>query len=248
MVDPTIDPKDPNYKHIEVETVPYVEGQPAIRTIKSLRLDLESARNGEQWKLLPPGFRDQPNGNTYPLPTGKEEVQIIASIYIPPHSRSCGATYVRRAIAEWKGRAQKRQSAIYDIALREQKIKRMQDNFALKASEQRARVRKEVERVKQEADLAIASLTDLFALGRRGIDAQMQAHLEGKEWQGETITARAFRECFRMVTQAVGNLRLPTGQRKQAEAVIMDEVAAALKDTQETVALAPGQTPGETEH
>ena len=50
---------------------------------------------------------------------------------------------------------------------------------------------------------AIANLNDLFALGRRGIDGQMQAHLAGETWMGEEINARAFRELFRMVITGV---------------------------------------------
>ena len=95
---------------------------------------------------------------------------------------------------------------------------------------------------------SIASLTDLFSLARKGIDGQMRAHLDGKEWMGEKINARAFRECFRMVTQTVKGLGLPSEERTRAKSAIMDEVAEALKDTQETVALAPGGDDEEVEH
>jgi hypothetical protein len=99
--------------------------------------------------------------------------------------------------------------------------------------------RAELDKVKQAAAESIASLTDLFSLGRKGISAQMQAHLQGSEWQGEKIDARAFRECFRMVSQAVKGLGLPNDQRTVATQAILDEVAAALDGTRDAASNDP---------
>jgi len=108
--------------------------------------------------------------------------------------------------------------------------------------------RAEVDKVKQAAAESIASLTDLFSLGRKGLAGQMKAHLEKQEWQGEVITARAFRECFRMVSQAVKGLGLPSDQRPEANHAIMDEVAAALDGTRDTVSDDPTTDDPEVEH
>ena len=89
-----------------------------------------------------------------------------------------------------------------------------------------------------------------------------KAHLDGGVWphhedckpgecskkcKGEAVNGSAFRQCFRMVTQAVKGLGMPSDQKKPAEQAIVEEVAAALKATRETVALAPGSDE-ETEH
>ena len=222
--------------------------KPAHRTIKSLRLDLEAAEKGRTWLLLPEGFRAQECGMTYPLPSRRIELQKLVAIYIPKNKKDCGCLYLRRALQEWKNRQMKRSSAILDVTRREEQIAKMQHNFALQAKELRAKCRAAVDDVRREAQQAIANLNDLFSLARKGLDGQMRAHLEGQEWQGETINARAFRECFRMVTQTVKGLGLPSEERTRAKSAIMDEVAEALKDTQETVALAPGGDDDETEH
>ena len=78
---------------------------------------------------------------------------------------------------------------------------------------------------------------DLFSLGREGLELQMRAYLDNKEVNGEIIKARAFRECFRIVTAAVKGLGLPSDQKRPATDAIYEEVAAALEATQETVAL-----------
>ena len=75
----------------------------------------------------------------------------------------------------------------------------------------------------------------------------MRAYLNGDEYQDERINKRDFQQCFRMVTQAVKGLGLPSDQRVTANEAIIEEVAAAIRDTQEIVGLAA--SPGdETEH
>ena len=98
---------------------------------------------------------------------------------------------------------------------------------------------------KSKADRAIAGLNDLFDLGKQGIHEQMKAHLAGKRWQGEKIDGAAFRSCFRMVTQAVKGLGLPTGDQTKARESIMSELAASLASTQKALSLSadPDDTP-----
>ena len=216
-------------------------------TIKSLRLDLEAAKQGKTWELLPAGFRDQHSGSTYPLPSRRLELQKLASIYIPPNKKDCGCVYIRRAIKKWKERQGRATSALHDMGRRANAIQRSQYNYTQVISKFREEARKAVDDVRLEAEQAIASLNDLFSLGREGIDKQMRAHLAGEKWQGEKINARAFRECFRIVTQAVKGLGLPSDQKETAAEAIMEEVAASLRATREAIAFAPGTEP-ETEH
>lgn len=223
-------------------------GRQPMRSIKSLCLDLDAARAGRTWLMLPTGFRDQSSGLTYPLPTARSELQELAAIDIPLRKEDSGCRYLRRALKEWKGRQLKRHSAVLDTGRREAQVKKSHQNYLHRMKELRVQANKAVDEVRKEAERAVANLRDLFALGREGLDGQMKAHLEGVEWKEEKISAAAFRECFRMVTMAVKGLGLPSEQRDKAKEAVLEEVAASLRDTQETVALGPGTDPEETEH
>ena len=226
-------------------------------TIASLRLDIESAREGRTWLLLPEGFRARENGATYPLPSRYQELQTLTAIYITPRKNDSGCEYLRRVMKKYRTKQGTRNSALLDAGRREESIRNSQHNYRSKARECMVEARAEVDRVKEEADKAIASLTDLFDLGRAGLKGQIQAYLdakpvmhvdsEGNEVEGERIDAKAFRECFRMVTQAVKGLGLPSDQREKASQAILEEAAAALKATRDAVSLAPGGDP-EIEH
>ena len=208
--------------------------------IADLRLDLDAANAGKTWLLLPEGFRDQECGLLYPLPSGRNELQKLAAIPIPLAKQDCGVIYLRRALKAFNGRQAKRQSATLDIAYKGRQAENVVRKVQVLAKELRAEARAAVEEVKQEAQKAVANLNDLFALGREGIDGQMKAHLAGENWHDEKVDAAAFRECFRMVTQAVKGLGLPSGQRDKAREAVMEEIAKSLEDTREAVALAPG--------
>jgi len=211
-------------------------------TIKSLRLDLDAARDGKTWLLLPDGWRDQASGKTYPLPSRRLELQKLASIFVPHHrdKRDCGCLYINRAIKKWKKAQGNVNSAVLDVGKRSHSIARSQHNYNALIKDLKKDAREAVNEVRAEAAKAVANLTDLFSLGRQGLEGQMKAHLDGAEWKGEEINARAFRECFRMVVTAVKNLGLPSDQKQSAESVVVEELAAALKSTQEIVAMAPG--------
>jgi len=225
-----------------------------IRTIKSLNLDMKSALAGETWKLLPDGHRRTTQAQQYPLPTRKDELFKLSMIPIPdiPAERDSGHIYAKRAAAEWKKRQWKTQSAVVDVGRRKHAIKELHNRYKRDLKELRAEANEAVNDVRLAAAREIANLNDLFALGREGIDKQMRAHLDDRELNGEKITARAFRECFRIVTQAVKGLGLPSEQRSKAADAVIEELAASLKSTQETVALAPAASINndneETEH
>ena len=217
-------------------------------SIASLRLNMKAAQNGTTWLLLPEGFRDQEHGQNYPLPGQIIELQRLSIIYIAPNKKDSGSIYLRRAVEAFKEKQRHKIGIVNDIAHREDKIKRVQRGYTRHIRDMKAEIKEAVADVHREAEQAIASLTDLFSLGRKGLDGQMRAHIENKEWQGEPIDARAFRECFRMVTQAVKGLGLPSKERSQATDAIIEEVASALKDTQETVALAFIENDDEVKH
>lgn len=223
-------------------------------SIKKLRLNLEEAQRGRTWLLLPEGFRNHESGKTYPLPCRRHEVQQLANIPIPPHTRGvgvgydAGVIYLMRAMVKWKELTAKHQSAALDIGRRAHSIEKAQWNYTQEIRVLKQEAKQAVTEVQEKAAEAVASLTDLFALGRKGLEAQMQAHLDGKEWQGETIKASAFRDCFRMVTQAVKGLGLPSDQRKDASQAVMAEAAAALSSTREAVGLASDGDDDEATH
>lgn len=214
-------------------------------TCKSLRLDIEAATQGRTWLLLPEGFRHQAAGSTYPLPSRRIDLQKIVAIPIPLNKNDSGVIYIRRATEKFRETMARSQSAILDIGRRSETAR----VDALHFREQLKKIQEEahasLDQVRAKAEEAIASLGDLFDLGRKGIDGQMRAHLDNKQWQGETITAADFRQCFRMVSQAVKGLGMPSTERASAREAIVQQAAEAMKATQEAVALAPGNDDGE---
>ncbi len=209
-------------------------------TIKSLRLDTKSADAGKTWLLLPEGYRAQECGATYPLPARRRELHKLIGIYFPPNEkkRDAGCIYLRRAHKKYKTLRQRSVSAVKDAEQRQWQVTKATEHFKEKMKALRSDAKMAIEEVREEAAKQIANLGDLFALGRQGLDGQMKAHLNNEEWQGEKIDAGAFRSCFRMVTQAVKGLGLPSDQRKPASDAVMQELADAIRSTQETLALA----------
>lgn len=176
-----------------------------------------------------------------------KEVQRIVCIPIPGTKKDSGCAYIKRAIAKFTELQSRKQSALIDIGRKQIQAANTQAIFRKKLKDMQEDAEKAVNEVRERANQAAASLTELFDLGRRGLDGQMRAHLENKDWQGEHIDADAFRQCFRMVSQAVKGLGLPSTERENAREAIIDQAAAAIRSTQEAIALAPGQDDG-TEH
>jgi hypothetical protein len=196
--------------------------------------------------LLPEGHRDQASGQIYPLPSRLQDLQILSTIFVKSAKIDSGCLYIRRAIAHLREQGKRKQSALLDIGTRVEKVQHAHEKYLQSVKHVKLEIQETLAGVKREAEQAIANLTDLFALGRKGIEGQMKAHLDGTEWHGEPIDAKAFRECFRMVTQAVKGLGLPSDQRDAAERVIVDELADALAATQD--ALSQVTDDEETEH
>lgn len=231
---------------------------PAKHTIKSLALSPEEARNGKTWKLLPPGFRAQEHGSTWPMPARTRELGLIAKIQVPEHKTDSGCVYIRRCRRE----LERRHMLAADRA-RELRLKAMTPEERLQVDEEYARtldkavhdatrrINQEVDGIREVCEKAAASLDELFELGRRGVEGQMRAHLEGDDWQEEKISAAAFRDCFKMVTGAVTKMGVPTGQEKKARDAIFHEISAAEDDLKESLALQKAETTvpeAETEH
>lgn len=217
------------------------DGKKVRHTIQSLRLDLDAAREGRTWLLLPDGFRDADSGKDYPLPTEAADIQALIAINIPLRKSDSGCIYLKRAIKRWKTQHSRLpRSPVLDIERRQAKADKAAYNYTQHMRLLRIEARNAVEQVKIQAAESAASLTELFSLGRQGLRGMMEAHLKNEEWKGEAISASAFRDCFRMVSQTVKALGLPSDQRKDATVAVMDEVAAALKSTQEALAMQPG--------
>ena len=207
-------------------------------SVKSLQLDVAKAEEGITWELLPHAFRDPKFGDTYPLPSRKLDLARLVNIDVPSNKGrvlDSGCRYLKRARAEHKKRQNHQKSARLDMGSRLDNIGKQHDNYTQHVKRMRIEARDAAQSVRDEAAKQIANLNDLFSLGREGLEAQMKAHLAGEKWKDETIDARAFRECFRMVTQAVKGLGLPSDQREVAESAIMEEAAASIRATREIV-------------
>jgi len=221
----------------------------ATRTVETLRLDVPSALAGKHWLLLPEGFRDQDAAQTYPLPSNLEELQKLIVIPVQPQRHDGGTVYLKRCIKLYKQKLMGKQARAVGVVESTDKMARARAKLDVQVKQMKAEVQEALNGVKAEAEKAIASMHDLFSLGRKGIEGQMKAHLDHTDWQGEAIDARAFRECFRMVTQTVKGLGLPSDEQRHARDAIMEELAAAIGATQEVVEFseAPGSD-DETEH
>ena len=213
-------------------------------TIANLRLDIESAMQGKTWLLLPEGFRETPNGSTYPLPYSREELKILTLIPTYGRKQDTGATYIRRAVKEFKIKSKHR---VLQVMNQTNNVENARAALYTSVQSMKMETRKAIAEVHDEARKAVASLSQLFEIGREGIEGQMKAHLEGTQWHGETISAKDFRECFRTVLHGIKGLGLPSEQRASATDAVMQEIAESIKATHEVVALASGNN-DETEH
>jgi hypothetical protein len=217
-------------------------------TIANLRLDVGEAERGRPWLLLPDGFRDRASGRTYPLPSNAGELQRLMAIPINARQKDAGTIYLLRAEKKWQEGRRRRVSALVDTEAKKQDISNARAALRTEMRQLKHEAERAVNEVRIEAEKQIANLSDLFALGRKGIEGQMRAHLDGAEWKGESISARDFRDCFRMVSQAVKGLGLPSDQREKAREVVMQEVAEAAESTKDALSLAPGGKDPEVEH
>jgi len=211
------------------------------RTIKNLRLNIEEAEKGRTWLLLPEGYRQPPAGMKYPLPTLRADLQRLMTITIKSDKRDTGSTYIRRAIKEHHRRSTGRWKD-EDLRMegREHRLARQEERYGQRLKDLGKRATAATNRVVDEARLAAASLKTLFELGKKGLEGQMQAHLKGNEWQGEKISAAAFRGCFGLVRQTVKDIGLPASPEDDLTDTVMDEVAASIEETRGTISLAPG--------
>lgn len=214
------------------------KGKRQRHTVESLRLDIKSAMEGKTWLLLPEGFRDHDAGLTYPLPTQLEGLEAVVKVIIPVGKNDAGCRYVRRAIKALTAIRQRKQSILLDAGRKEQAaINRMHD-FRNRLTTYEQESKRAMREFKEEIRGSIASLNDLFVLGRQGLEGQMRAHLTDQEWKGEKISSKQFRECFRLVSQAVKGLGVPSDEREAARDTIVEQAAEELRATQEAVALA----------
>ena len=212
-----------------------------VCTIKDLGLDLEQAQVGRTWLLLPDAFRTPEQAKKYPLPTYINELLSLCTIPFKPQKMDPGCIYLRRCRKEAKIRLRAKAGSARNIEAAEAEVDALKKDF-------KKQIDKITTEVRTTADRAIASLDQLFALGREGLEGQMRAHLKGEEWKGEGIDAEAFRQCFRMVSQAVKGLGLPSSEAPRARDAIMQEVAASLRATQEAEAMKAEPEPGATTH
>ena len=216
-------------------------------------MNVSEAESGKIWLLLPDTCRTTQMALKYPLPESVEELTRVARLPMPtatpnsPRGERASRVYLCRARKAVGMVLNRRERGILSTKRIQASMCETNSRFKAEIREFRQEAAKAVEEVREQAQEAIASLNDLFALGRKGLDGQMRAHMEGREWQGEPITAQAFRQCFRMVSMAVKGLGLPSEQRQSATKTVMDQIAESLKATQDAVAAGPGDE-DETAH
>ncbi len=217
-------------------------------SLKNLNLDLNAAKEGKTWLLLPEGYRDSEYGLTYPLPSNRRDLQILSSIVIPEHKGDSGCKYLRRAVEEWKRQQRKQLSALLDVDHRNHQIHQAQYQYTAKLKKLTAEARKAANEVREEAKRQVASLSTLFDLTKKGLEGMIQAYLDNKEWHGEKVRNSEFLAAGRIVTQTSKAFGLPPKASDNMTQALMDEYAASVKGTKEVVALAPSDDPDEVEH
>lgn len=211
-----------------------------LRTIKSLRLDIQSAREGKTWLLLPEGYRQAPAGKDYPLPSFMSDIQTLAQIPIPKLKRDQGVVYLRRINKEFTKRLAHRQSALLGIARKETQVNRQAKKFQQKVRHFGIEMKKTLNGLKEEAEKAKVTLNEVLDLAKVTVKGQLEAHLAKQKWQGEEITAAAARDLAKIAINAVKGLGVPSEARDQATEAMFEEFAEALKDSQEVISMAPG--------
>ena len=202
---------------------------------------------GRTWELLPEGYRTPVHAETYLLPSTRHEMSLLMAIPIPDGRFDPGIKYLQRVRKSFREKALRHQSGLLDVGRRADQAEQATQDFMRTVESMKEEAHRAVAGVREEAARAVASLSDLFRLGREGLEGQMKAHLAGEPWKGEQIDAEAFRSCFRMVSQTVKGMGLPSEQTEKAKEAIIEEAAEALRLTREAIAMAPGPT-DETKH
>lgn len=212
-------------------------------TIKSLRLDINEAKQGRAWNILPDGFRGKGVGHSYPLPSSTVELERISYMPLIAGKRDSGTVYIRRIKTEYKRRIARKASLANDVSCRTEKVKRVQENFIAKSAflcgqmhEARDSVRIEAEKIKAEM---AASVSDLYETAKGELGKQLEAAKEGNTYHGEKITAKAVRECYRLILQTVKGLGLPSVDEDGARETIDKELADAIRGIQENIVVIP---------
>ena len=209
-------------------------------TIANLRLNVEEARKGRTWLLLPEGFRDRDSGEIYKLPSAKPALQELATIPIPSKKMDSGCIYLRRAVKEAQRRWMNKEPTSVAIERQEKRIQEKANTVHRQTKVLLQDVRKAVNNVKEEAERCGDSLKDLFSVVREIALGQLKAHLAGEKWHGEKISSAAARQWFSIVSSAVKGLGMPSDQKTAAHEAIIEEAAQAIRDTQDAVSRAPG--------
>lgn len=219
-----------------------------LHTIASLRLDVMAAMKGQTWLLLPEGFRHAIAGQTYPLPSLLKDLQSLVVIPIPPRKQDAGCKYLKRALLAYKKKLAGRQSAILDTQFKQKQIEETASNVMDRMKVLRTEATRARDEVRAEAEKAIASMSDLYSGIKKGLLEMIEAKNKNRPYQGRNVTNAEFLTAARIVTQSVGKMGIPPGDHKKTQQAVLDELAAAIKSSQEALDMAPGSKDPETEH
>lgn len=213
-------------------------------TCEALGLDVERAKVEGAQVLLPEAARNRKAVREFPLPYSKHELARLMEVPVPTDATSPEGMLIRRIQKRWYDRVTSKEpgKARLSTARSERSIEVAKAHAKTHIDETLAEIATSAKMVHAVAEKVTGSLTDLYDLCRQSLEGQLRAHLTDGEWHGERIDAQAARECFRLVTQAVKGFGLPREADKRAAGKIsMEETAAAIRETQEALSLAPNK-------
>lgn len=226
------------------EPAPYRRKPAAKHTIKSLRLDIDTAEAGRHWLLLPTDIRDKDGAwKKYPVPAAMNEVSRVAAIHLRHNAASQSAHYIRKCRKSLLNRSNR-----YKVVEIEGRVADI-DHFAHRAknitTEARRQVKEGLAEFRAEASAALVSMNELAGKVKLAERMILDAFIKGEELNGQLVTVREVADVCGKVQSHIARLgagAIDDTGASQAEADVFEEyaestrkqVAARLADTDPT--------------
>jgi hypothetical protein len=197
-------------------------------TIASLSLNVDGAESGRMYELLPPDYRYL--GDKYPLPTDIAELARLTALPIKPGRPRAGASgvyiYLKRCRAEYEKR---RDRKALKVKAEREVVAGVEESVQVAEAgikDAVAEVEVLMSDLRLKAAEATASLADLNALAKFGLQKIMQAFNAGEELNGELIAPSIFVSAADKVLRQVAKLgdgALDPAGREEAESEVFEE-------------------------
>lgn len=216
-----------------------------IHTIASLMLDMEAARAGKPWLLLPRGPRGRVGGGReYPLPTAYQELKRLAELPFKAKGRDETTAYLRRARRRLTQHTSKNDVAL-GVLTNATAVKKASGEIGATLKDAKQKIAAAVADVQAEAIKAAASLTDLYGLTRAHAARVLEAALKDAPINGEVPTIDQATNVMKAILGHVAKMGagiLAPDEKDEAEDAIVEQYMAA------TRARLLKEKGGETEH